>query len=373
MSRWIQGRVDASPEECRYRPESVEAVAAAYEGLVESGTVHMAGFLMARGGRIFAHRTTGRRTFEEGSDPYRPEHIKTIASISKIVTATAIMQLAEEGKLWLEMPVKDVIPEFNTPMHSGIHLRHLLTHTSGLAGDGGYYNEPYPIDGHELSGSEDWLTKRVLAGPLYGEVGRQWAYCSMGFGVLAEVVSRVSGMHYHDYVEKRVFKAIGMDRSFLEVPKELWPETVMVADWEREAIPGAAGRKGMPRGGGGSYSTLYDLYRLGQCYMNGGEIEGGRLVSKKAAAEMTRNQLEGVPAFHWGKRFPSFKHGLGWGMFADGSFFGPRTYNHEGWGWCSLYVDPEEEFVFVMMAGVDSGWDTRVMVCPRAIAFAGIL
>jgi CubicO group peptidase (beta-lactamase class C family) len=122
MSRWIQGRIDASPEECRYRPQGVEAVAAAFERLIDAGTVHSAGFLMARGGKIFAHQTAGRKTYENGSEPYRPEQIKRIASITKIVTATADLQLAEEGRLWLEMPVKDLIPEFDTNLHRGIHV-----------------------------------------------------------------------------------------------------------------------------------------------------------------------------------------------------------------------------------------------------------
>ncbi len=373
MGQWISGRTDASPEECRYRPESVEAVAATYERLIDAGTVHSAGFLMARGGKIFAHQTAGRKTYEEGSEPYRPEHIKRIASISKVVTATAIMQLAEEGKLWLEMPVKDIIPEFDTPLHARIHIRHLLTHTSGLQGDGGYYNEPFPINTFELSRTEDWIKNLILAGPLHGEVGKQWAYCTKGFGVLAEIVSRVSGMHYNDYVEERVFKAGGMDRSFVEVPKELWNQTVAVADWEKHALSGAAERKGMPNGGACCYSTLYDLYLLGQCFLNGGEIKGRRLLSKKAAAEMTRNQLEGIPSYHWGARLPSYRHGLGWGFFCDGSFVGPRTYNHEGWGWCSLFVDPEEDFVFVMTTGAEIDWNPAVMVYPRCAAFAGIL
>jgi len=373
MSQWIQGKLDSSPQECRYRPESVGAVAAAYERLIQAGTVHSAGFLMARGGRIFAHQTAGRKTYEEGSEPYRPEHIKRIASITKIVTATAVMQLAEEGKLWLEMPVKDLIPEFDTNLHRGIHVRHLLTHTSGLSADGGYFNEPHPIETFERMFDEDWLTKLVLAGPLQGEPGRQWAYCSKGFGVLAELVSRASGMHFNEYVEKRVLKAIGMDRSFMEVPKELWPESTRIADWDEKLVAKAAERKGMPQGGGGCSSTLYDLYRLGQCYLNGGEIDGKRLVSKKVAAEMARNQLDGVPAYHWGKKIPSFRHGLGWGFFCDGSFVGPRTYNHEGWGWCSLFVDPEEEFVFVMTTGAEIDWNPAVMVYPRAAAFAGLL
>jgi CubicO group peptidase (beta-lactamase class C family) len=373
MSRWIQGRIDASPEDCRYDGESLAKIAACYEKLLDADKAQAAGFLMARGGKIFAHQTAGRRLQDPASEPFRPEHIKRIASITKIVTATAIMQLVEEGHLWLEMPVKSILPEFDTPIHGGITIKQLLTHTSGLVADQGYYNEPFPIDSFEASRKEDWLKGMVLAGPLHGEVGQQWGYCTKGFGVLAEIVSRVSGRHYHDYVQERVFKAIGMESSFFEVPEKLWPEVLMIADWESLAIKRAYERKGMPQGGGGGYSTLYDLFRLGQCYLNGGTLDGKRLVSKKAAAEMTRNQLDGVPSYHWGARLKNYRHGLGWGFYCDSSFVGPRTYNHEGWGWCSLFVDPDEEFVLVTIAATPADWSAELQVYPRSIAFAGLL
>jgi CubicO group peptidase (beta-lactamase class C family) len=373
MSTWIKGKVDVDPAEAAYDPSHVGALGEYFDKLLDGGKVQAAGFLMSRGGRVFAHQTAGRRTAKPDSEPFRPEHLKNIASISKIVTATAVMQLAEAGKLWLEQPVKSVIPEFDTPLHSSIHIRHLLTHTSGLTADGGYFLEPYPIENWEAMRGDDWLKKTVLNGPLQGEVGRQWAYSSKCFGVLAEIVSRVSGMHFNDYVEQNVLGRIGMERSFLEVPQKLWPEVLMSADWDQLALEHAGDRKGMPGGGGGCYSTLYDLFRLGQCYLNGGGLEGKRLLSKKAVAEMTRNQLEDIPAYHWGKRFKSFRQGLGWCFFADGSFVGPRTYNHEGWGWCSLYVDPDEEFVFVSMAATPTDWSADVMVNPRSIAFSGLL
>jgi CubicO group peptidase (beta-lactamase class C family) len=328
---------------------------------------------MSRGGKIFAHQTAGRRTREADSEPFRPEHIKNVASVSKVFTATAIMRLAEEGKLWLEQPVKTIIPEFDTPLHSAIHIRHLLTHTSGLAADGGYYLEPYPIEGWEETRGADWLKKSVLAGPLQGEVGKQWNYCSKGFGVLGEIVSRVSGMHFNDYVEKNVLAPIGMERSFLEVPKKHWTEVLLSAEWDPLALEHAGDRAGMPNGGGGVYSTLYDLFRFGQCYLNGGTLDGARLLGKKAIAEMTSNQLDGIPAFHWGKKFRSFRHGLGWDLFCDGAFVGPKTYLHEGWGWSSLFIDPEEDFVYASMAATPTEWSADVMVNPRCIAFAGLL
>ncbi len=373
MSRFECGAVELSPRDAGYDEAKIRRLEEHYARRIESGKLQAAGFLMAREGKIFAHKAMGRLTYKKDSPPFRTDSIKTIASISKIITATAVMKLVEDGMLWLEQSVKDFIREFDTPMHGAITLWHLLTHTSGLAGDAGYYMEPYPIERHDLLSCKDWLTKAVLPGPVQARPGEKWIYCSAGFAVLAEIVSRVSGMHFNDFVEKKIFRPIGMTRSFLEVPEDLLPETCLMWDGEEGFIRGHAKREGAPLGGGGVHSTLQDLFRFGQCFLNGGELDGGRILGKKTVQEMTRNQLSGVPAYHWGKNLKEFRQGLGWGFFCDGSTVGPSTYSHEGWGWCALFVDPVERFIFVSTVADPNPWNPEHVVEPRAIAFSGIL
>jgi CubicO group peptidase (beta-lactamase class C family) len=373
MKKFVEGRVDASPSEASYDPAYISLLDSCYGGLVDSGRVRAAGYLMARGGKVFAHKACGALGFDaKDKAPYEPDSIKGIASITKIVTATAIMQLVERGAIWLEQPIATIIPEFDTAMHKGINVWNFLTHTSGLPADGGYWSEPYPIENHEVMRGKDWLKKGALAGPVQHRPGEQWNYCSIGFMVLAEIVSRASGMHYNDYVEEHIFKRIGMERSFIEVPKKLMPQVMRNAPWSEWMLKHASDRKGAPNGGGGAYSTLYDLFRLGQCFLNGGTIDGAKLLGRKTAQEMTRNQLEGVGSYHWGKNCKSYRQGLGWGFYCDGPTVGPATYNHEGWGWCSLFVDPVEKFVFVSMVNDDKEWSPDAMVKPRTIAFSGI-
>jgi CubicO group peptidase (beta-lactamase class C family) len=258
-------------------------------------------------------------------------------------------------------------------MHGGITIWHLLTHTSGLTADPGYFTEPHPVSRFEQMIEKDWLTKGVLAGPVICRPGEQWNYSSLGFAVLAEIVSRVSGSHYNDFVQKQILQPLGMTRSFLEVPEKLWPEVCLIGDWEERYLRVMKERKGAPDGGGGMFSTLRDLFVFGNCILNLGTAGGVRILGRKTAEEMTRNQLSGVPAFHWGKRLPTFRQGLGWGFFCDGSTVGPATYNHEGWGWCILFVDPVEHFILTTFIASPKDWDPELMVEPRAIAFSGLL
>jgi CubicO group peptidase (beta-lactamase class C family) len=217
---------------------------------------------------------------------------------------------------------------------------------------------------------DDWLIKSALAGPVQCKPGEQWNYSSLAFAVLGEIIGKVSGKYFDDFVMDEIIKPLGMTRTFMEVPEKLWPETVVMDDWGRKTLTGPKDRKGAPKSGGGVYSTLQDLFKLGQCYLNGGEYGGARILGKKTCQEMTRNQLSGVPSYHWGKNCKEYRQGLGWGFYADGPTVGPATVNHEGW--CSLFVDPVEEFIFVSFIASTLEWNPDLMVSPRTIAFSGI-
>jgi CubicO group peptidase (beta-lactamase class C family) len=370
-----EGRIDVSPREARYDEGRLALLQAAYAQLVESGRVHGASFLMARDGKVFAHRAMGRRSFEPGSGPLLPGSVKGIASITKVITATAVMKLVEDGVLWLDQPVSTLVEEMRNPAHGQITLWHLLTHTSGLAPDGGYYAEPYPVNLFERLEAKGWLQSAALAGPPRFAPGEQWAYSSVGYVLLAEVVARASGRSYPRYVAEEIFGPLGMEQSGFAIPEARWPEVAWVGPWQldmQRAIASGAAAGAAPPGGGGAYSTLQDLFRLGQCFLEGGTVGGRRVLGKKAVQEMTRNQLAGVPAFHWGHRLKDFRHGLGWGFYGDGIPFGPATFLHAGWGWCSLIVDPVERFVFVAFLQDARDFDPDLQVKPPAIAFSGL-
>jgi CubicO group peptidase (beta-lactamase class C family) len=373
MAEWKKGPVDISSKDAAYDVSKFTLLEKHYGTRIDMGKIQAAGFLMAREGRVFANQAAGKLTHKADSKPFTVDAIKNIASISKTITSTAVMKLVQDGALWLEQPVKHIIKEFDTPMHGGISIRHLLTHTSGLPADHGYFTEPYPVDHWEAIEKKDWLIKSILAGPIQSQPGKHWAYCSLGFMVLAEIVSRVSGIHFNEFVEKNIFTPLGMTHSFLEVPERLWPEVSLMADWDEKRLTRGSLRKGPPDGGGGVYSTLHDLFIFGQMTMNGGIYKDTRILGKKTVQEMTRNQLSGIPAFHWGKHLTDFRHGLGWGFYCDGSITGPETYNHQGWGASYLFVDPVERFIFVLFVADPHDWNPELVVEPVNITFSGII
>jgi CubicO group peptidase (beta-lactamase class C family) len=374
MATYVFGKTDVSPEDASYSEARLKLLSDYYGSLIDLGRVQSAGFLMARKGKIFAHQAAGKLTHKENSPDIKIDSIKGIASITKVLTATAIMKLVEDGKLWLGQPIKDFIPEFDTSIHGSISLWHLLTHTSGLPADPGYFQEPYPICWFDLLDRDDWV-KFILSGPLQSQPGENWNYSSLGFAILGEVVSRVSGYHYNDYVEKEIFKPLGMHRTYMNLPESLHHEVSACNDRGIAEISRSTIRQSNrpPRSGGGAYSTLYDMYRFAQCFLNGGTIDGSRIIGRKTAEAMTRNQLENVSSFHWGAKCKTYRQGLGWGFYCDGSTISPSCYNHEGWGWCSMFVDPEEDFIYVSLMANDKEWSPDVMVKPRTIAWSGII
>ncbi len=373
MAKWTEAKAQTSAAKAGYSASRVELLSDYYGSLIDSGKIRAAGFLMARNGKTFCHRVAGKQHHTENSADIQPDAIKHMASITKVFTATAAMKLVEDGKLWLEQPVKSILSEFDTPMHGNINLWHLLTHTSGLWADDGYWCEPYPIDYFEIINKPDWI-KRLLSGPIQAKPGEQWNYCTLGFSVLGEMIARVTGMKVEDYIEKEVFKPLGMTRSFFNPDKSLIPDITTTESWETDSfINGPRDERHFALGGFGAYSSLPDMFRFAQCYLNGGTLDGVRLLGRKTVEAMTRNQLENVPSFHWGKNCKSFRQGLGWEFYSDGPTESVECYNHEGWGWCSLFIDPREQFIFASFTNTHEGWNPDVMVKPRTIAFSGII
>jgi CubicO group peptidase (beta-lactamase class C family) len=373
MATWNPGKTDTTPDRAGYDDSRIKLLADYYGSLIDTGKIRAGGFLMARRGEIFAHQAAGKHTWKEDSPAIKADAIKRMASITKVFTAAAVMKLVEDGKLWLEQPVKDLIPEFDTKIHEKITLWHLLTHTSGLPADGGYFCEPYPVDWFGIINSEEWI-KRLLSGPLQAKPGENWNYSTLGFSVLGEVVVRASGSSLEDYTEQEIFKPLGMTRSFFKAPAELKKEITSTKEWEAGDGDEFHGHKRhFTLGGFGAFSTLNDMFRFGQCFLNGGSLDGKRILGRKTVETMTRNQLDGVFSWHWSKECKNYRQGLGWGFFSDGPISSPDCFNHEGWGWCSLFVDPEEEFIYASFANDHTDWNPDVMVKPRTIAFSGIV
>jgi CubicO group peptidase (beta-lactamase class C family) len=341
--------------------------------MIQSEKIQGASYLLSRDGQIFAHRSMGRLRFDHDTAQLMPDSIRKIYSITKVFTAVAVMKLVEDGFLYLNQPVMTIIDEFNTPVHSKIKIIHLLTHTAGIAPCSGYFAEPYSVR-EEWWKADNWI-KEAISGPASAPPGEAWIYSSVGYAILGEIISRVSGLHCEEYIRKNILEPLGMNDTCFDLPEEHLERTCFVWPWEREELQEEPeeNQKWPPRSGGGLYSTLHDLWKFGQMTLNGGTFNGKRIISRKTLEDMTTNHLKpNTPAFHWGDNYQDFRYGLGFSLLLS-DLLSPDTYNHEGYGRSTLYMDPTERLVAVYFIPADQDWVPEAIINPRAITWSGLL
>jgi CubicO group peptidase (beta-lactamase class C family) len=377
------GETQTSPEKVGYVAERLDRLDEHFLDLIEQEKLQCASYLLARHGKVFACKSMGRLRYDDDGGDFLPDSIRRIASITKAFAAVAVMKLVEDGLLYLQQPVASIIDEFDTDIHKGITIWHLLTHTAGLPPDPGYFTEPYPMGWwHIAEGAKameqdiDWI-KAILCGPLHAEPGEEWVYSSAGFCILGEIVSRVSGTPVEEYILQTIAQPIGMTRSFFDVPKELHDQVCITNDWGDKGLKRDEDRSGRPpRTAGGLYSTLPDLYRFAQMLLNLGTLEGVRILGRKAVEAMTRNWLIEVPAFQWGGKLKRKSYGLGLEVRVSAhpslGITSPDTYNHEGAGRCAMYIDPAEQLIAVYMVPTTIDWLPESVINPQAIIWSGL-
>ncbi|MCX2575342.1 serine hydrolase [Pedobacter sandarakinus] len=313
--------------------------------------------------------------------PFRTDDILRIASQTKAITSVAIMMLYDQGKLKLEDPISKYIPAFQspkvllkfnaldttyttTPAKREITIKDLLTHTSGL----GYaqigspeMNAIYAKAGIEAGFV---INKKLLATeidklaklPLANQPGQKWQY-SLSVDVLGRLVEVVSGLTLDKFFSTKIFAPLGMDDTYFALPKEKQnrlasvytedPRSGTVKPWKDGAFPGATinypiNNNGYFAGGAGLVSTSKDYGTFLQMLLNGGELNGKRILSKQSVALMTENQIGKIPfgGNYFGLGFEitspqgSKKLGQSAGSYGWGGFFG-STY----------WVDPEKKIV----------------------------
>ncbi len=117
-----KGRIDVEPDAVNYDPAALDALDAHFQGLIETEKIQAAGYLLARDGKIFAHRAMGKLSTGEEAGEFMPDTIRPVASITKVITTTGILQLLEQGKIFLKQPVCEIIKEFDTDMHRQITI-----------------------------------------------------------------------------------------------------------------------------------------------------------------------------------------------------------------------------------------------------------
>lgn len=394
----INGKIDCKPIETGYDASRIDHLNKRWQEMIDRKLIHGASYCISHKGRVIAHGGIGRNNGMGIDSPMKPDTIFGIASITKTFTATAIMQLIEDGYIRLNTYVGEIIPQFAQKPFDGITLWHLLTHTSGLYPDGGCFPETAPKDAWELiheagqkwdkQGEFDWISAGISGG-LRRQTGTEWQYASFGFAILGEVVSRVSGMNVHDYIEEKIIRPLNMDDSgFYHTPetaarsfyknsesKEYFEKVVSGEICDRDG-DGSFWDK-IPNTAGGIHSTVYDLVKFGNAFVNNGRLDGARILGRKSVEKMSTVQLHNVPDYCWNADEPNRLYGIGFDIRHGQSFsYSDRTIMHEGAGASSLDIDLEEQLVAAWFVPFDegaNGWSAEPLYNVQNIIWSGLI
>lgn len=357
--------------------------------------------LVARNGKIVYYKAFGKADNESGRVLKRDD-IFRIASQTKAITSTAVMMLWEEGRFRMDDPISKYIPEFKDaqvldtlfengtyrtkPADKAITIRHLITHTSGI----GYG----VIDGDERfkkiykdAGITDLFTtenisigesvKKLAKLPLHHNPGEKFTY-SEGLDVLGYFIEIISGIPFDEFLRTRIFNPLGMNDTWFYLPEAKHKRLVSIQKKENGAwikYPTTfydpdypiSGAKTFFSGGAGLSSTAKDYATFLQMYLNSGELNGVRLLSRTTIQFMMANQigdLMGDSGSYYGLAFGVLDE-KGQGQGGRGS---TGTFSWGGYFNTQYFADPKENIIgilFKQTQGSDTdntGWKFRQLV-----------
>lgn len=258
----------------------VERIRIAAAQMVEDNITPAQVIVAARKGTLLVHQANGKFGPELGAAELTVDAIYPLCSITKLFTATAIMMLMEQGKIGLNRPVSDYIPEFTGEGKTKVCVHHLLTHTSGLEGEviwqnGQLKKEQGEYPPHEPNQDPD-QHKYLYGGydaPLSNEPGTVMSYCGYGYELLGEIIRRVSGQAYDVFVKETIFQPLGMENTYYRVPMDVRDKVVRrapeaaCAEWvdsEYNLNSVSAGAALTPR--------LWIWLSLARCFLTAGYI-----------------------------------------------------------------------------------------------------
>ncbi|HEX3913682.1 MAG TPA: serine hydrolase domain-containing protein [Steroidobacteraceae bacterium] len=367
----------ASAESEGMSSERLARLSAGVQALVDEGRLAGAVTMVSRHGKVVEFDAAGKRDIAANA-PMQKNSIFRIYSMSKPITGVAMMILFEEGRWQLGDPVAKYIPEFaklkvyateangNIVMKDQNHpvtMRELMSHSGGFTY--GFFSNT-AVDKLQLeadlfnpSNNLDEFIKRVAKLPLNAQPGTEWHY-SISADIQGYIVQKLSGMPFEEFLEKRIFKPLGMSDTGFYVPKEKLDRFAQFYNYDKDGKLQAVGvREGLNHdysakialasGGGGLVSTAGDYMRFCQMLSNGGQLDGVRILSPLTVELMRTNVLEaGVPILTAGAGF-----GLDFAIYTDpvaaGGYYGKGTYWWGGAAGTWFWIDPANDLIVVGM------------------------
>ena len=370
----------AVPEEVGLSSDRLQRIGDIFQDYVDEGRIAGAVGMVLRHGKLAYVDAWGMRDIAAG-DTMEEDDIFKICSMSKPVTSVAVMALYEEGHFFLSDPIGRYLPELanlqvanladasagqeipTVRARRPITIHDLLRHTSGFTyGDlsntvvDGVYREQEILYQPTL---ED-MVARLGEIPLVYQPGTQWHY-SVSADVLGRLVEVLSGQTFDAFLRERIFGPLGMaDTGFLvpDSKRDRVAPTYGHSGPDLTLGPGDTSICALPptlfSGGAGLVSTAQDYARFAQMLLNGGELDGARILGRKTIELMTVDHLEeGMPT---GFLSPGWSFGLGFTVKTEAGMDGMPSsvgeYNWIGIQGTSFWVDPEEDLVGVFMVQI---------------------
>jgi CubicO group peptidase (beta-lactamase class C family) len=323
---------------------------------------------VARRGRLVYLQARGVMNIES-KKPMATDSIFRLMSASKVIVSVAVLTLVEEGKIRLADPVSTFIPEFAdltvavpssspVPANRRITIEDLLTHTSGL-GSGVSFNESVRVSAVVPGTTLAEAVSRFPKAPLEFQPGDHWSYSPLaGFDTLLRIAELVSGKPADELLQARIFEPLGMkDTSFWTPAADKNPRLATLYDQTPQGFKladNAGGSNAYFSGGGGLMSTAEDFLQFGQMLVNGGELNGVRILSPRTVDLMRSTFVKEFNSPLDGKK-PGRTFGLGVQIINNPVAVGYRV-GAGTFGWdgalgsieTHLWVDPTEKVVGVV-------------------------
>ncbi len=388
---WSQGLPVASPESVGMSTQRLEKITRNFQADIDARKMPGAVVMVARKGKLVYSKAFGSLN-NAANAPMQPDSVFRIYSMTKPLVSVALMMLVEDGKVQLADPVSKHLPAFKNPMvsvaaldplYNGVSfklvpankeptIQDLLRHTSGLTygeltkntlvkqayTDAGVYISARDFDARNLSGTE--MAERLGKAPLAQQPGTTWEY-SLSVDIQGRVIEAVTGQRLNDFMQERLFKPLKMQETGFTVP---------TANAGRVAEPFAADpATGVPNklidvsqtpgNDSGGVSTAPDYLRFCQAMLNGGQLDGARILSRSTVQLMTSDHLGtaiATPVSPGQLLFgsPGYTFGLGF-LVRQGDGIAPvhgsaGEFMWAGYAGTYFWADPKEQLCGVFMS-----------------------
>ncbi len=328
----------------------MEPIKSRMQAFVEAREISGAVTAVADVDKILHLSATGLADLEK-NQPMEVETVFWIASMSKPITATAVMMMQDEGKLSVDDPVSKYLPDF-IGAKAGITLKQCLTHCSGL-------DDLHTDETNDVATLKE-LMPLIAAKPLVFPPGSTWSYCQSSINTAARVVEIVCGKSFPEFLNERLFKPLGMiDTTFY--PSETQVPRIANSyqrtddgKLEKAAIT-LLGTKPItdksryPLTSGGLFSTANDYTRFVQMILRGGELDGTRYLKRETVKQMTTVQSGDLVAGF----LPGSAWGLGWNIVREPqgvtSALSPGSFGHGGLFGTQVWIDPVKGRIYLLL------------------------